>query len=130
MPRFVVQEHDAIRAGLHYDFRLEDSNCEGNFPSWVVPKLANRQRCCLAIKVADHNEHCSYFEGTYEEGYGAGDVEIWDQGTYEIESETLHSKTIILNGEKLQGKYRLQRKMIGQGGSRRPHKDHWFLIEC
>ena len=130
MPRFVVQKHNAKRAGLHYDFRLEDPECEGNFLSWVVPKLAEQKRCCLAIQVEDHSEDCAYFEGEYGPGYGEGPVEVWDQGEYEIEYESLHKKTIILSGEKLEGKYQLNRKMVGEGRHRGPHPTHWFLIDC
>lgn len=118
MPRFVVQKHDAIRAGLHYDFRLEK---DGVFKSWVIPKLAQQQRCKLAIQVADHSEECAYFEGNYGPGYGEGSIKVWDQGTYELVSENWGKWKIILHGKRLTGNFTLVRK---KGST-----EHWFLID-
>lgn len=81
-PRFVIQEHSART--LHFDFRLER---DGVFKSWAIPKgLPERQGVRrLAIRVADHTLAFGDFEGTIPEGeYGAGNVEIWDRGTYEL----------------------------------------------
>ena len=119
--RFVVQEHNARKAGLHWDFRLEDPECEGNFLSWVIPKLTVKQRCKLAIKVADHSEECAYFEGTYAPGYGEGTVKIWDEGTCKFTEEDHRKIKFQLDGEKLNGSFLLTRKK----GS----EEHWFLIQ-
>lgn len=118
MARFVVQAHNAKRAGLHYDFRLEK---DGIFKSWVIPKLAQQQRCKLAIQVADHSEKCAYFEGEYGPGYGEGTVEVWDEGTYEAEQQSWGKWKFTLAGNKLSGDFTLIRK--------RGSDKHWFLIE-
>lgn len=120
MPRYVVQEHHAERAGLHWDFRLEDED-NGMFNSWVSKKLGkSRQRCFLFIPTNPHSEHCAYFEGTYPSGsYGAGPVHIWDQGTYEVIDEDVNERKIYIDGEKLNGVYLLKRK--GDG--------NWLFIE-
>jgi bifunctional non-homologous end joining protein LigD len=105
-PIFVVQRHDARR--LHYDFRLER---DGALASWAVPKgvpLEPGQRH-LAVHVEDHPLDYASFEGEIPAGqYGAGTVEIWDRGTYELlEEKRDGGLTVRLAGERLQGTWTL-----------------------
>ncbi|MEN2974630.1 MAG: DNA polymerase ligase N-terminal domain-containing protein [Candidatus Caldarchaeales archaeon] len=105
MPIFVVHEHHARRAGLHYDLRLE---MEGVLKSWAMrkepPTTKGVKRLC--IPQADHELSYSNFEGEIVEGYGAGTVKIWDRGEY-ILQEYEPDKKIIINmvGSKLNGRY-------------------------
>ena len=105
-PIFVVQRHDARR--LHYDFRLER---DGVLASWAVPKGVplepGSQR--LAVHVEDHPLEYASFEGEIPKGqYGAGQVEIWDSGTYELlEEKKDGGLTVRLEGERLQGTWAL-----------------------
>lgn len=105
-PIFVVQRHDARR--LHYDFRLER---DGALASWAVPKgvpLEPGQRH-LAVHVEDHPLEYGTFEGEIPAGqYGAGTVEIWDRGTYElVEEKRDGGLTVRLHGERLSGTWTL-----------------------
>ena len=106
-PRFVVQKHRART--LHYDFRLEK---DGVFKSWAVPKgipeaLGVRR---LAVQVPDHPISWGSFEGNIPEGqYGAGTVEIWDEGTYEPHEWTDAAIGFVLHGRRLRGTYSLVR---------------------
>jgi bifunctional non-homologous end joining protein LigD len=105
-PLFVVQRHDARR--LHYDFRLERN---GALASWAVPKgipLEPGDRR-LAVHVEDHPLDYASFEGEIPAGqYGAGTVEIWDHGTYELlEEKPDGGLTVLLDGERLQGTWTL-----------------------
>jgi bifunctional non-homologous end joining protein LigD len=105
-PIFVVQRHDARR--LHYDFRLERG---GALASWAVPKgipLEPGQRH-LAVHVEDHPLDYATFEGEIPAGqYGAGTVEIWDRGTYElVEEKRDGGMTVRLAGERLRGLWAL-----------------------
>jgi bifunctional non-homologous end joining protein LigD len=105
-PIFVVQRHDARR--LHYDFRLERN---GALASWAVPKGVplepGEQR--LAVHVEDHPLSYATFAGTIPSGeYGAGSVEIWDHGTYElVEEKRDGGLTVRLHGERLEGLWTL-----------------------
>jgi len=105
-PIFVVQRHDARR--LHYDFRLER---DGALASWAVPKgvpLEPGQQH-LAVHVEDHPLEYATFEGEIPKGqYGAGAVEIWDSGTYElVEEKRDGGLTVRLHGKRLDGTYAL-----------------------
>ena len=72
---FVVRLHHAKRAGTHMDLHLDGE-------SWAIPKLMPTQinRRVLAIKTAFHSPEQARFEGTIEEGYGAGTSEVVDEG--------------------------------------------------
>jgi bifunctional non-homologous end joining protein LigD len=105
-PIFVVQRHDARR--LHYDFRLER---DGALASWAVPNgipLEPGQRH-LAVHVEDHPLDYATFAGEIPQGsYGAGTVEIWDSGTYElVEEKRDGGLTVRLKGKKLDGLWTL-----------------------
>ena len=105
--RFVVQKHRART--LHYDFRLEK---DGVFKSWAVPKgipeTVGVRR--LAVQVPDHPLEYGSFEGTIPEGeYGAGTVEIWDEGTYDLLQWSDESIEFILHGHQVHGPYSLVR---------------------
>ena len=101
--RFVVQKHQAKR--LHWDLRLE---LEGVLKSWAIPKSPPLKTGVkrLAINVEDHPLDYANFEGTIPEGvYGAGEVKIWDQGTYELTKLSREKITVVFHGEKLKGQY-------------------------
>jgi bifunctional non-homologous end joining protein LigD len=105
-PIFVVQRHAARR--LHYDFRLER---DGALASWAVPKgvpLEPGQQH-LAVHVEDHPLEYATFEGEIPKGeYGAGTVEIWDQGAYELLDEKKDGGlTVRLEGKRLRGTWAL-----------------------
>jgi bifunctional non-homologous end joining protein LigD len=107
LPRFVVQEHHARR--LHWDFRLER---DGVLVSWAVPRgiPEDPKRNHLAVHVEDHPLEYGAFEGTIPAGnYGAGRVEVWDQGTYETHKWRVDGPKqevmVTLHGQRLRGRY-------------------------
>lgn len=109
-PLFVVQKHRATR--LHYDVRLQIGHV---MPSWAVPKgpSTNPRVKRLAIRTEDHPLGYAYFEGIIPEGmYGAGEVMVWDIGTYKnIRKKTMQQSLeegkidVIFDGKKLKGAY-------------------------
>lgn len=126
---FVVQKHDARR--LHYDLRLE---LGGVMKSWAVtkgPSLDPAEKR-LAVETEDHPLDYAAFEGTIPQGeYGGGTVMVWDRGTWEAEAgkdpaEGLAkgSLTFRLHGERLKGRWHLQRLRDGKGG-----RTNWLLIK-
>src|SRR5215472_2332792 len=105
--RFVVQEHHARR--LHWDFRLER---DGVLVSWALPRGVpeDPRRNHLAVHVEDHPLEYGQFEGEIPRGnYGAGQVSIWDRGTYETHKWRLDGPKgevmITLHGERVRGRY-------------------------
>ena len=111
-PLFVIQKHNATN--LHYDFRLEVG---GVLKSWAIPKKPPKQKGTkrLALQTEDHPLEYGDFEGTIPEGhYGAGTVEIWDKGHYElIEHQEGDKIEFKLDGKELQGKYVLVKTKYG-----------------
>ncbi|SNB45169.1 DNA ligase D [Geobacter sp. DSM 9736] len=132
--RFVVQKHAASH--LHYDFRLE---LDGVLKSWAIPKGPSLDPSVkrLAMMVEDHPYDYRTFEGVIPKGnYGAGNVMLWDEGTY-APYESLGRKEdegalreglrrgdlkFELHGHKLKGKFALVK--IRSGG-----ENSWLLIK-
>ncbi len=128
--RFVIQKHRATR--LHYDFRLEAG---GVLASWAVPKGPSRdtRERRLAMHVEDHPFDYRTFEGIIPEGnYGAGEVIVWDEGTYTLAegddpvAEIAAGKIkFVLAGKKLHGMFTLVKIRHAQDTSGEP----WLLIK-
>ena len=102
---FVIQEHHARR--LHYDLRLER---DGVLASWAVPKNLPDTPAVnhLAVHTEDHPLEYLAFHGTIPKGeYGAGQMIVWDTGTYETEKFDDHEVIVTLHGNKIDGRYAL-----------------------
>ena len=125
--RFVVQRHRATSD--HYDLRFE---ADGVLLSWAVPKgpTLDPHKRRAAFHVDDHPIEYFHFEGVLPRGsYGAGDVIVWDTGTYRphgtddpraaVESGELH---VDVFGQKLHGRFALVRR--GPEGER----EQWLLV--
>ena len=131
-PIFVIQKHQASH--LHYDFRLE---MEGVLKSWAVPKGPSYDPGVkrLAMMTEDHPYAYASFEGVIPEGnYGAGNVIIWDEGTWEF-IEPGDDPVAALKGGKLT--FRMYgKKMFGEwalvriGGRQKSDKgNEWLLLK-
>ncbi len=119
--RFVVHEHHATQ--LHFDLRLE---MDGVLKSWAVPKGPSMDPADkrLAVMVEDHPLDYISFRGEIDEGnYGAGEVEIWDSGTYTPLGNRLEEGKLVVElfGAKLKGDFHIVRLKNSQ-------KD-WLLMK-
>ena len=136
---FVVQQHRATR--MHWDFRLE---VDGVLWSWAVtrgPSL-NPQDKRLAVHVEDHPFDYGDFEGVIPKGnYGAGQVIVWDNGTYTPDEDgelnwgdpdrgqarmreglAEGKLSFTMRGKKLRGSFTLVKIKKSEG-------DDWLLIK-
>lgn len=120
--RFCVQHHKARKD--HFDLRLE---VNGTFISWTVPKGLS-YKCSdkrLAIKVEDHPISYKNFEGVIPDGsYGAGIVQLFDVGYYDLIEYKENKIKFILYGERLKGLWSLN-KMKDNNWLIRKDKDYY-----
>ncbi len=129
-PRFVIQHHAATSD--HYDLRLE---VDGVLASWAVPKgpSTDPREKRMARRTEDHPLDYETFEGTIAEGYGAGQVLVWDRGTWEnitdddepvAAGDALERGhlSFVLEGEKLTGPFALTRIRSGSD-------ETWLLVK-
>ena len=109
--RFVIQKHNATR--LHYDLRLER---DGTLASWALPKglpvhVGERH---LAVQTEDHPLEYLDFEAVIPPGnYGAGEMRIFDTGTYEALEWEDGKVTFRLEGSRHRGEWHLFRTRQG-----------------
>jgi hypothetical protein len=68
-----VQQHDAKRAGKHFDLRLNDPNTNHAY-SWALRSLPASGQKVLAIEQPTHSKDYMGWSGVIESGYGAGKV--------------------------------------------------------
>jgi bifunctional non-homologous end joining protein LigD len=138
--RFVVQRHRATR--LHYDLRLE---IDGVLVSWAVPKGPTQDSATrrMAVHVEDHPLEYFDFEGVIPaRQYGAGDVIVWDWGTWEPEAETPDPGPAVEAGElkfrahgtKMKGRFTIVRTSRRPGSAPRTafeddEGEQWLLIK-
>ncbi len=119
---FVIQEHHARK--LHYDFRLEH---DGVLVSWAIPKgvPTDPGQNHLAVQTEDHPLAYGAFEGVIPAGqYGAGEVTIWDKGTYDLEKWRDGKEVIAtLHGEK----HGSHRYALIQTGGREGNENNWLI---
>ena len=126
--RFVVQRHRARR--VHYDLRFE---IDGVLVSWAVPNGPTLDPAVkrLAVHVEDHPIEYLDFEGVIPRGeYGAGDVIVWDIGTWEPHGTDDPAAAVAagdfhadVQGRKLRGRLVLVRR-----GGNRGDSDQWLLL--
>lgn len=108
MWEYVLQEHNADKAGLHYDFRIGPKDGVGF--SWVLKNgLPKNDEKVLAVRQPDHTIKYFEFEGKIKSGYGAGDVRIVDSGQVEVLNANNNKITFLIYRGSQPEKYTLIR---------------------
>jgi bifunctional non-homologous end joining protein LigD len=125
---YCIQKH--LASHLHYDLRLE---WRGVLLSWAIPKgpSLNPRDKRLAMMTEDHPLDYGDFEGVIPEGYGAGIVMLWDQGTWTPLTDDVDAALkkgelkFELHGVKLKGSWVLVRTRNERTWLLIKHRDQW-----
>lgn len=126
---YVLHHHFSEgQAGEHYDLRIKYPN-KNMLASWALPKAEVPKKDgerVLAVKVNDHSRLWLYFEGTVEEGYGAGKIKIVQKGKMEIYGwGPQHITFYVQTGKYMRGKYSLIRFK-----AKEKNTDTWVLLKA
>jgi hypothetical protein len=142
--KFLINDHQAEKAGHHFDLRLEFpvtslENALGTYkgkrkpggiepvntypdkPGTVYRSFAVKKHTIptdetklFIVETEDHDINYDKFEGEITEGYGKGDVGIYDKGTYELIDVDGDKKYVIeFKGKKLKGTFSLIKYQTG-----------------
>jgi len=100
--RFIIHKHKTTNP--HYDLRIE---IEGILKSWIIPKTLpaeiNEKR--LAIEDEDQDPGIVETKGVINDGYGIGEAELWDSGTYELREKGSSKIVFETQGVKFYGRF-------------------------
>jgi DNA ligase D-like protein (predicted 3'-phosphoesterase) len=123
--KFIVVEHHAIKARLHFDLRFKMPNSK-IWMSFAVRKGVplNPGIKVLAVKTHDHTEEEALFLGHIEKGYGAGELKKWDDGECDIIKYGTGHITINFRGHKVKGVYHL----VSTGVIDRDYKRQTYIL--
>ena len=129
---FIIHEHHADKAKLHYDIRLEHN---GVLKSWATRKLpellTNKLSKIQLFPTPDHSLDWLTFGVTksnikdihpdkyiIKDGYGKGMVYIYDKGTYDTIIWESKKITVTLYGNNINGTFTFI-----------PYKNSYLLIK-
>jgi bifunctional non-homologous end joining protein LigD len=117
--RFVVHRHHATR--LHWDVRLEMRGVLVSFAVTQGPPLeAGKRR--LAVHTEDHPLEYLTFHGVIPDGYGAGTMTIWDEGTYDLLKDSPNEYKVDFHGRRLEGEWVIVQTKQNEGRD-------WLMIK-
>jgi len=95
---FTLHQHEAERAGKHFDLRLSDGE---HAYSWAVRKgLPEPGKKHLAVVQPTHTPEYMTFKGPILEGYGKGTVSIADSGNVRILESKPDKMRFVLTNKK------------------------------
>lgn len=104
--KFIIVEHHAKKARLHWDvrFQLKNSN---NWASFAVRKGVPLKpgKKVLAVQTRTHSTKEALFLGTIKDGYGAGKLKKWDDGNCIVHKFGPGHILVDFKGKKVKGLY-------------------------
>ena len=83
---YVIDYHEAHRAGIHFDFRIKYPH-KDKLMSWALPKARFPEvgEKLLAVQTPDHEMDWLSWQGEIPKGeYGGGKVTIYQSGMLDI----------------------------------------------
>ena len=101
MPRFIVLEHApgaASDRSLHWDLMLESGT---HLRTWALDAMPTAGEPVSAVPLADHRLLYLDYEGPLSDDRGT--VTRWDEGTYELVSQSEHEMLLSFAGRRLIG---------------------------
>ncbi len=103
---FLIHKHTTTHP--HYDLFLQIGN---ELKSWIIPNglPANKKEKKVAIENETGVKSLDTLETQLnrEDSYGKGKIELWDKGSYTLETSKKIKLIIEANGNELNGKYLL-----------------------
>lgn len=120
--KYVIQEHDAKKAGKHYDLRIQYAK-KPALASFAIPKsrFPEENEKILAIRVPDHSLEWLTRTKPIEKGYGTGTYKIVQSGEAEIFKWNGYIIAFEIHGPVADGRFILI-KLHGK------NKDSWLLM--
>ena len=130
--KFIIHEHHAKRAGLHWDLRLQfrsckhkDDLCLYSFATRKLPDFfSGKLKRILLFQTPDHEKWWLNFEGELTQGYGAGMIYIWDKGTITWIEDSPEKKIFCLDGKKVKGCFAMLKLKYNDSA-----QNEWLLIK-
>jgi len=126
--KFIVVEHDAKKARLHWDLRFEMPNKKNIWMSFAVRKGIPLKpgKKVLAIRTHNHTKEEALFLGTIKKGYGEGKLKKWDDGQCIIHKFGTAHIVIEFKGHKVKGLYHLIN--IAVVGKKKEYKKQQYML--
>ena len=127
---YIIHQHNAIRAGKHYDLRIKYKN-KNALASFALPKakFPSVGERLLVVRTPDHGvswlgPHAPIPEGNY----GAGTFDVVQSGDMMVYGWSNKLITFSIKGKKINGKFTIVKTNYGKKRGRGMSGDYWLLI--
>lgn len=133
LEQFIIHQHDAKQAGLHFDLRISIPNRD-LLASFALPKMRIPQSPgdkVLAVRTNDHGRYwINVDKMDIPDGeYGAGKITTFDKGRIEIEGWSKDHITFQIRSsvkDSFNGRYAL---IKFKGGKTHDRDNLWVLVK-